>query len=198
MTPDQIVAFISFSIVLAITPGPSNTLLTSTGGSVGVLRGLPAVIGVAVGMAILMFVAASSVGTLILAQPAILTAVKWVGAAVICWLAWKIASSRSSGPEAAGRPIGFLGAVSFQWINPKSWLAVTSGAATFVDPSRGSAYPQALLLALIFAAVVLPCSAAWLAFGAAIQRVLHSERARRVFNVTMGLLLAASAVVIVL
>ena len=51
MTPAQILAFVGFAVVLAGTPGPSNTLLTATGANVGVMRGLPALFGVAVGMA---------------------------------------------------------------------------------------------------------------------------------------------------
>ena len=198
MTPDQVFAYVSFVFVLAVTPGPGNTLLTSTGASVGVVRGLPAVVGFALGMGFMMFVVACGVGTVILSYPAILTIVKWGGVAVICWFAWKIASSHGGTADGAARPLGFVGAASFQWINPKSWLAVTSGAATFLDPNRGSAYPQALLLALIFAVVTLPCCSLWLAFGASLQGVLRSERAQRIFNIVMGVLLAASVVLIIL
>jgi threonine/homoserine/homoserine lactone efflux protein len=192
MTNEHVLAFVSFSTVLAITPGPGNTLLTATGASVGVLRGLPAVVGFAVGMALMMFVVTFGVGSIILANPVVMTVVKWSGAAVICWLAWKIASARIHRTEARGRPIGFFGAAAFQWINPKSWLAVTSAAATFLDPNRGSASLQALMLAVIFAAVTLPCCSVWLAFGALAQRTLRSERAHRIFNFAMGALLAAS------
>ena len=37
----------------------------------------------------------------------------------------------------------------------------------------------------------------WLAFGAAVQRLLGSERRLRIFNVAMGVLLALSIVLIV-
>src|SRR5258708_1464433 len=190
MTPEQTVAFLGFSIVLAGTPGPSNALLTATGANVGVVRGLPAVVGVAVGMGLLMFVVVFGLGTLILENPLVLTAVKWAGAGVLLWLAWKIATSHRAGGDA--RPIGFFGAAAFQWINPKSWLACTSAAAAFLDQSRGSAHMQAATLALIFVLAALPCLFVWLAFGAVVQRALRSERALRIFNITMGALLAAS------
>jgi threonine/homoserine/homoserine lactone efflux protein len=38
---------------------------------------------------------------------------------------------------------------------------------------------------------------AWLGFGAAMQRFLKGDRALRAFNVTMGVLLAATVVVLV-
>jgi threonine/homoserine/homoserine lactone efflux protein len=92
--------------------------------------------------------------------------------------------------------VGFLGAAAFQWINPKSWLVCTSAAATFFDPSIGSAHVQAAQLALIFGLVALPCCFVWLAFGAMVQRALRSERAMRTFNIVMGALLAASVVLL--
>jgi threonine/homoserine/homoserine lactone efflux protein len=197
MTPEHTLAFLGFSIVVAGTPGPSNAVLTATGANVGMVRGLPALLGVAAGMAVLMFVVAFGLGTIILDTPWLLTAVKWTGAAVLFWLAWKIAMSRGTSVDKDARPIGFLGAAAFQWVNPKSWLVCTSAAATFVDQSGGTVQLQAAMLALIFVLAALPCCFVWLAFGAVVQRGLRSERARRAFNVAMGTLLAASVVLFI-
>ena len=49
MTREQVVAFVLFFVAVAGMPGLSNALLTATGASVGVVRGLPALLGVAVG-----------------------------------------------------------------------------------------------------------------------------------------------------
>jgi threonine/homoserine/homoserine lactone efflux protein len=193
MTPEQAVAFFVFSIAAAGTPGPSNALLTATGANVGVLRGLPALLGVAAGMGLMMFVVAFGLGTVILDNPIVLTGVKWCGAAFLCWLAWKIATvGRTS--DAGGKPIGFVGAAAFQWINPKSWLVCASAAATFLDQGAGSALGQSAAFGLTFILASLPSCFPWLAFGAVVQRFLRSERALRVFNVAMGALLAASVI----
>jgi threonine/homoserine/homoserine lactone efflux protein len=195
MTPEHALAIFAFSVAAAGTPGPSNALLTATGANVGVVRGLPALIGVAAGMALLMLVLALGLGAVILEMAAVLMAVKWIGAAVLCWLAWKIATSHGPATDHNSRPVGFVGAAAFQWVNPKSWLVSASAAATFLDPSTGGAQLQAALLALIFVLAALPSCFVWLAFGAMVQRALRSERAQRAFNITMGLLLAASVVV---
>ena len=197
MTLEQMLAFVGFSVVVAGTPGPSNALLTATGARVGIGRGLPALLGVAAGMAALMFVVAFGLGTLILEQPLVLLALKWTGAAVLIWLAWKIATARGHAAETQARPIGFGGAAAFQWVNPKSWLACTSAAAAFLDHSHGSAALQAGLLAALFVVAALPCCFVWLAFGAVVQRALRSERAQRTFNIAMGALLALSVVLFV-
>src|SRR5207248_9073115 len=100
VTVEQALAFFVFSVVAAGTPGPSNALLTATGANVGVLRGLPALFGVAAGMGLMMFIVALGLGSVILDNPFVLTGVKWCGAAALCWLAWKIATA--GGPSAAG------------------------------------------------------------------------------------------------
>src|SRR4051794_3846301 len=97
MTLDQAIAFFTFSVVAAGTPGPSNAMLTATGANVGVRRGLPALFGVSAGMGVMMFLVAFGLGTIILDNPFVLTSVKWCGAAFLCWLAWKIASARQVG-----------------------------------------------------------------------------------------------------
>ena len=95
MTREQAVAFFLFSVAAAGTPGPSNVLLTAVGANVGVLRGLPCLLGVGLGMAAMMFVVAFGLGGALLDNPAVLTGVRWCGAAVLCWLGWKIADQPS-------------------------------------------------------------------------------------------------------
>ncbi len=93
MTLDQIIAFAIFTIVTTGTPGPSNVLLTATGANVGIVRGIPALLGVSVGMGIMMFIVAFGLGGLILDNPEVLQVLKWIGLAFLLWLSWKIASA---------------------------------------------------------------------------------------------------------
>src|SRR4029450_755692 len=109
------------------------------------------------------------------------TALKWCGAAVLLWLAWKIATAGGHSSGARRRGVGFFGAAAFQWVNPKSWLVCASAAATFLAAGE-SAFWQALLLGAVFVAVSMPSCLPWLAFGAVLQRVLRSARAVRIFN----------------
>jgi threonine/homoserine/homoserine lactone efflux protein len=198
MTWEQGLAFMAFSVAAAGSPGPSNVLLTATGAQVGVLRGLPCLLGVALGMASMMFLVAFGLGSVIVGTPAIVTALRWGGAAVLVWMAWKVATARHGGPGEVPRPVGFLGAAAFQWINPKAWLVCASAAATFLDAGGGSATAQSVRLGVLFCVAVVPSCLPWLACGALIQGVLRSERAFRLFNVGMGALLAASVLLFLL
>jgi threonine/homoserine/homoserine lactone efflux protein len=196
MTLEQAFAFFLFSVAAAGTPGPSNALLTATGANVGVVRGLPCLFGIAIGMGLMMFLVAFGLGSVILHHPVVLGGIKWCGAAVLVWLAWKIATAGRGGAPAAGPPVGFLGAAAFQLINPKSWLVCASAAATFLQDGASSALAQSAAFGLTFVLASLPSCLPWLAGGAVLQRVLRSERARRIFNGAMGALLAASVLLI--
>jgi threonine/homoserine/homoserine lactone efflux protein len=198
MTSEQAVAFLLFAIVAAGTPGPSNLLLTATGANVGVLRGLPCLFGVVIGMGVMMFVVAFGLGSVVLANPAVLRALNWFGAALLLWLAWKIATASRSDTGAGRKPVGFIGAAAFQWVNPKSWLVCASAAGAYLNAGSGSALAQAMAFGAVFILASLPCCFVWLAFGATAQRYLHTERARRTFNIGMGVVLAGSVVLIVL
>ncbi len=197
MTPEQIVAFLLFAVVAAVTPGPSNVMLTAAGARAGVLGGLPCLLGVTTGTGAMMFVVPLGLGSLVLEHPLVLEALHWGGAAFLLLLSWKIATSGGRLDPVPDRdPVGYLGAAVFQWVNPKSWLVTASAAGTFLGPETGSPVVQAASLAGLFVLAVLPSSFLWLAFGATVQRLLRTRRRLRVFNVTMGVLLALSVVLI--
>jgi threonine/homoserine/homoserine lactone efflux protein len=195
MSLEQAGAFFVFAVVAAITPGPSNVLLTATGANVGVLRGVPALLGVCLGMASMMFLVAFGLGSVILGHPGILAAMKWAGAALLLWLAWQI--GRSRGGPGEGRPVGFSAAAAFQWVNPKAWLACASAAGTYLRADANGALAQSLGFAALFAAATLPSGFVWLAFGTGLRRWLSSPQRLRAFNLSMGALLAASVILFV-
>jgi threonine/homoserine/homoserine lactone efflux protein len=196
VTLEQGIAFFVFSVVAAITPGPSNLMLTAAGAIAGVVRGLPCLLGVAVGMGLLIFSVTMGLGQLILGHAAILRALNWLGAAFLFFLAWKIAISVPGAADAARKPVGFVGAALFQWINPKSWLVSGSAAGAYLQGDANGALLQAVSFAAVFVSAALPSGFVWLAFGASMHRTLRSARAARIFNIVMGASLAASVVMI--
>lgn len=196
MTLEQTLPFLIFSLVAAITPGPSNVMITATGSAAGIVRGLPCVVGAAAGMASLLFTAALGLGQLILGHPEILRVMNWCGAAFLLWLAWKIANAGRAGEAGSTQPVGFFGAAFFQWVNPKGWLVAVGAAGTYLQPDAGSQLLQALVFAGLFFSVALPSGFVWLVLGASMQGLLRDERSAKVFNTVMALALAASVVMI--
>ena len=192
MTQHQALGFLAFAVVAAITPGPSTIILASTGANAGIRRGVPCLLGVTLGMGLMMFVVAFGLGSVVLDRPAVLTALTWGGAALLLWLAWKIATASRGGPKSSADPIGFRQAAALQWVNPKSWLVCASAAGTYLDSDSGSALGQSAAFSLLFVLAAIPSCFVWLAFGATIQRFLRTDRALRAFNIAMGATLAGS------
>jgi threonine/homoserine/homoserine lactone efflux protein len=194
--PARVIAFVTFSAVVAGTPGPSNALLTTVGARVGVRRGLPSLLGQVTGMATMLFAITLGLGNVLLAYPLALQVLKWGGAAILCWMAWRIATAAHV-DGTANAPAGFLGMAAFQWVNPKGWLIGVAAITTFLDRRAGGVLAQAAIFAILFGLVALPSCLPWLAFGAALQRFLRAPRARRVLHGAMAALLAASTILLV-
>ena len=196
MSLEQVAALFVFAVVTSITPGPNNIMLAATGANVGIRRGLPHLIGVNLGFALMLFLFSAGVGAAVVANPAIMGVLKYLGIAVLLWLAWKIATARRAKGGGSERPIGFLEAAGFQWVNPKAWLMCAGAVSGFLQVGS-SALLQAAIIAGVFIVAGAPSSMAWLGFGAAMQAVLRTDRALRAFNIAMGLLLAATILVLV-
>lgn len=192
MPDGHALAFLLFAVVAAITPGPSNLILTSTGAAVGVLRGLPALLGQVVGMGLMLFLVAFGLGSLVLKTPLIIQGLKWCGIGFLLCLSWKIATAGRSEATEDGVCVGFWEAAAFQWVNPKSWLVCAGAVGTYFQAEAGHAFGQSVSLALLFIVAALPSCFVWLAAGASLQRCLRTERASRIVNVTMGALLGGS------
>lgn len=197
MTFDAMTAFIVFALAAAVTPGPSNVMVMAAGARAGLVGGLPCLAGVVAGMALLIGAAALGLGGVVIALPGAMAALRWGGAALLLWLAWQIARAPPMQAGARAEPVGFWRALAFQWINPKSWIVAASAAATYSSTASSTPFGRALLMGGLFAAAAAPSGLLWLAFGSALQRTLTDARRARGFNAAMGLLLAASVVVVV-
>jgi threonine/homoserine/homoserine lactone efflux protein len=150
-------------------------------------------LGIGIGFMVLLLATGLGLGQLLERFPVIYTTLKYVGAAYMLWLAWKIANS---GPMAdqpaqnAGTPLSFLGAAAFQWVNPKAWVMAVTAMATYTNPNQYLV--TVVVVTLIFGAVNIPSVGTWAAFGAVLRRFLADPKLCRIFNITMALALVAS------
>ena len=197
MNTDQVLGFVLFAFVAAITPGPSNIILAAAGATVGVRRGLPCLAGVAVGMGLMIALVSLGLGSFVLQYPIVQRGLAWGGVGLLLWLSWTIATAAPRTTATAGEAIGFWQAAVLQWVNPKSWLVSASAVGASLPVGAANAVFHALSLGMLFVLVALPSCFVWLACGATLQRFLRSERAARGFNILMGLLLAGSIVLFI-
>lgn len=185
-------ALLSYSFATSITPGPNNIMLLASGSNFGFARSVPHALGISAGFFVLLLAIGAGVGALIIAFPALHLALKIAGGAYLLFLAWRIGMSRSIGSDSGstGRPMSFMEAVAFQWVNPKAWIMGIGAMTVYTDPKHPLL--SVVLVASIFALVNLPSVSIWAAFGSALRQHLSDPERLRWFNVTMGFLLALS------
>lgn len=194
---DEAIAFLLFAVVSAITPGPSNLILTSTAAAVGVLRGLPALFGQTLGMAFMLFATGFGLGSFLLRSSLALQVLKWCGIGFLLWLSFKLATAGRHGETTQTVHIGFWQAAGFQWINPKAWLICAAAVTAYMPAATHGALARSLWIAGLFFLAALPSCLLWLAAGGTVRRVLRTKRASTVFNLTMAALLAGSIVLLI-
>lgn len=191
-------SMLGFLWVAAITPGPNNMLLTTSGANFGFFRSLWLMIGIILGMQSILLLVAFGVGGLILLYPALHLVLKVLGSVYLLWLAWKVATAAYEKLEtnaAPARPIRLYQGWLLQFLNPKAWLMALGAVASF--SLAGAAYHGSVLaISLGILLVNLVSGVIWLGFGTVIGRLLRSRRAWFSFNLSMGILTAACVLLI--
>ena len=91
MPVDLFLALTLFSCVMAFTPGPNNILLAASGVNFGFARAVPHMIGVTLGFLLLMLACGAGLSVVFSALPMLHLVLKFVGAAYMLWLAYKVA-----------------------------------------------------------------------------------------------------------
>lgn len=190
MTLEILTALVAFAFVSSITPGPNNMMLMASGANFGLVRTIPHMLGVALGfVAMVVLVGAGLIG-LFDAMPISYVILKVISVLYLLYLAWKIAWAApmdSSGE--AGRPMTFMQAALFQWVNPKAWTMAVTALAVYAPAQEIWAI---LAVAAVFGMVNLPSVGVWTVLGVQVRRLLTRPARLRAFNITMAFLLVAS------
>lgn len=192
---DLLLALLTYAFVTSVTPGPSNFMLLASGANFGFLRTVPQILGITLGFLTVLCSVALGLGALLTAVPALHLGLKIAGAAYLLYLAWRIAMSRSLGGKAAEsdkaeRPLTFLQSAAFQWINPKAWIAAMTAIALYAQPE--APVVSLVTLCVAFAVINLPSVSVWAGFGLVLRGMLSDPQRLKWFNITMGVLLAAT------
>lgn len=196
MSIEFIAALALFAFVSSITPGPNNFMLMASGANFGFQKTIPHMLGVALGFAFMLFLLGNGLYQVLDSSPYVFLFLKLACVSYLGYLALKIANSAPADLQVKqdARPLSFIQAALFQWVNPKGWtMALT--AITVYSPTKTT--EAVLIMSVVFALVNLPSVSAWAALGIQIRRVLSNARRLRIFNASMALLLVGSLVPIV-
>ena len=190
MTLDLLLPLVLFAFATSVTPGPNNLMLMASGANFGVRATLPHMLGVGLGFVFLCLCTGLGLVQVFDRWPLARHALTVAAAVYLVWLAWKFGTAAPVAEGAArGKPMTFLAAAAFQWVNPKAWaMAITAVTVYAGDRSAGAV----ALVAAIFGLVNVPSVALWVVAGREVRRLLTSPRRLRAFNWTMAALILAT------
>ena len=190
MKHDLLVALLGFAFATSVTPGPNNMMLLASGANFGFRRTVPHMLGISLGHALMVFLLGMGLAQVFHRIPAANTVLKVLSVAYMLWLAWKIAHAGAPKEgQAEGRPLTFLQAAAFQWVNPKAWAMALTAVTVYAE---GGTWIAMAVVAAVFACVNLPSVSVWAYAGQQLRRWLTTDRRLTVFNWTMAVLLVAS------
>ena len=173
------------------TPGPANMALMATGARFGFRSALPFVFGVALGKQLIIWPIGFGLMELAAKAPMIFTALKYVSAAYIIWLAWKVANLRLGQGDPASQVPGFMAGLIVHPLNPKAWAMILGSFTAFVGPD----VPTLTATATV-AAVLLACQLVmhplWVFGGETIARTVTGTPAEPYLMWTLAGLTVAS------
>ncbi|SNY95819.1 LysE family translocator [Halomonas sp. hl-4] len=188
--------FVPTFLFVSLTPGMCMTLAMVLGMTQGVKRTLWMMIGELLGVGLVAAAAGVGVAALMLRQPALFMAFKWVGGAYLAYIGimmWRsrgrmaIPNELEAGPPAGHWQLalqGFLTAVA----NPKGWAFFMVLLPPFLDSSRPLSYQLAMLIAVIliieFASMLVYATG-----GKTLRRVLGRSDNVRLLNRIAGTLM---------
>ena len=193
MPQETLLALFTLCVGTLFTPGPNNAMLAASGANFGFRRTLPHLLGVALGFPLMLLIVGLALGGIFQASALLREGLRWGGAALLLWIAWKIARSGGIGSKSEGaHPLRFHQAMAFQWVNPKAWSMAIAATSQFILPE--APLVTAAAVAATFMTLGLSSSATWTYAGQAIARWLTTARRLRVFNLVMAGLIALSVV----
>ena len=186
-------AFIIAAIPGFFTPGPNNLMLMASGAKFGFSRTIPHGAGVAIGFAVMTVLVGLGLGEMFQYVPWLKTALEYVAAAYLLYLAWTLLGLKIHDATADERPLTFLQAAGFQWINPKAWAMAVSFGTLVVDPGAGRFASIAILGigSLVLGALSSPT---WMIFGDRLEKLLKRTGGERFLGIAMAVLVVASVV----
>ncbi|HEX5057547.1 MAG TPA: LysE family translocator [Gammaproteobacteria bacterium] len=194
MKPEIVLAVSLFAFVTSITPGPNNLMLLASGVNFGFRATLPHMFGIGCGLLTLVLAVGLGLAEAFARLPWLFSVLRWMGAAYLLYLAWRIATSgppdEPSSSVRSAKPMSFWQAAAFQWVNPKVWVMTMSTFSTYVPASSGSGVIVAI--ATLFVLISLPSVSIWTLFGSGLRQILQVRRNLVIFNYSMAAALMLS------
>lgn len=187
----DLLPFILFTLSATFTPGPNNIMIMNSGLNFGIWKSMPHYFGISLGFPIMFLLVALGLGAIFVKYIWLKEILKILGILYTLYLAWQIVRSHTKPNQAKlAKPLSFLQAVLFQWVNPKAWLMAISTISIFT--LSVNYFMNATIISLVYCIMCLVCVGIWLLFGTFLQKILTKDIHRVWFNIIMAIALVLS------
>jgi len=179
---------LTFAFVTSATPGPNNVMLMSSGLNFGFKSTIPHLLGVVLGFPVMILLVGIGLLQLFELVPHSFTLLKILSGIYLLYLAWRIASTKSlSSGESSTKPLRFIQAALFQWVNPKAW-AMALMAISLYTPETIPLF-SVLVVAMAFVISGAFSCSLWTLLGHHLKRFLNNPIKCRAVNIFIAVLL---------
>jgi len=165
--------------------------LLATGARYGFRAALPFVLGVVLGKQLIIWPIGYGLMELAEAAPGVFTALKYISAAYIIWLAWKVANLRLGQGDAAGDVPGFAAGLIVHPLNPKAWAMIVGSFTAFVGPDVSTFTATATVAAVLLVSQMV-MHPLWTLGGQEIARTVAGTKVEPYLMWTLAALTVAS------
>ena len=153
--------FVVAALALLLVPGPAVVYVVARSVEGGRPAGLVSVLGVEMGTLVHVAFAAAGLSAILASSATAFSVVKWLGVAYLIWFGLQRLLARDENgdapPDVRPEPLArvFGQSALIQVLNPKVALFFLAFLPQFVDPSRGAAWTQVVVLGGTLAALGL-------------------------------------------
>ena len=194
ITWELIVAVSVYNFVMYATPGPNNSILTTSGIKFGFFRSIPNILGIPTGHGIQLALVCLGLGSLFNSFPILLDILRYIGAAYILYLAYKMLGSfKSSISEEKSRPLKYYEAILFQFVNPKAWVICITAVSLFY-PVKENLLIGTLFMVIMSTIINIPSISIWAFGGSVIRRYLTNEKLKKIIEWLLAFLLVGTSI----
>ena len=189
----EIISIALFWFVTAYTPGPNNVVASYSGFNFGIVKTIPHILGVTLGFTSLVLFLTIGLINVFKLFPIIQVIMKYIGTLFLIYLAYKIATSKTSNETKKENPVKFIETFLFQYLNPKGVTVAIIVVSTYVE--LGENYVnyaiQVIVLALLFSSTSITL---WTFIGKFLRKFATNEKFIKYFNYAMSCLLLLSII----
>ena len=197
--PATLIAFVVASTILIVVPGPTVALVVARSLSEGRRAALPLAAGVALGDLVATSLSLAGVGALLAASATAFTAVKWLGALYLVWIAIRLWREPVTVPGEVAVDVAGSGRRAFRdgflvtVFNPKGIVFFIAFVPQFLDPARPY-LPQAAVFVGLFTAIGAVNVVAYALGADGLRRVVARPGILRAMSRTGAALIGAAGI----